>query len=181
VTGVEGVPLEVMTAPAYTADLGKLDINEVRARRDGCSEAEVGLSYVRRLVQGRLDIIDAEIHRRGTGEGAVDVASLVAQLPEILADHVHAPGYGRLPQIMAPGDIELGDTLGLDAIAPLDSMGTLADLPDDELSAMEAALVEFERDVSRRRRELHGVFDKLQEEVIRRYRSGEADVNDLLR
>jgi hypothetical protein len=52
---------------------------------------------------------------------------------------------------------------------------------NDDLVLVEGSLVDLEQRISGHRRELHDVFDRLQDEVIRRYRSGEADVNDLLR
>jgi len=178
---MEAVPMQTLTSPTYIENLANLDIAELRARRDRCSEAEVGLSYARRMVHGRLDIVGAERKRRTSTEGGADGRSLIERLPSILGDHAHAPGNGRLPQIMAPGEADLAATREVDAIAPLARMGALGELTDDQLVAMEKGLVEVEVEVSGRRRELHTVFDKLQDEVIRRYRSGEADVNDLLR
>ena len=175
--------METLTDPAYTDNLEGLDLKELRGRRDRCSEAEVGLSYARRIVHGRLDIVGAERQRRlgvETGETGPGT-SLVERLPAILAEHVHAPGNGRLPQILAPAEVDLGASNTLDLIAPLSKIGSIGDLPNDELDQIEARLVEFEKQVSEQRRELHRVIDRLQEEVIRRYRSGEADVNDLLR
>jgi hypothetical protein len=157
-----------------------LGLTELRARRDRCSEAEVGLSYARRIIHGRLDIVGAERQRRlGTPNAAG--TSLVDRLPAILAEHVHAPGNGRLPQILAPAEVDLAASHMVDTIAPLAKMGSIDELSHEELDKIEAGLIEFERQVSERRHELHRVIDKLQEEVIRRYRSGEADVNDLLR
>jgi hypothetical protein len=172
--------LETLTDPVYVGNLGELGLTELRARRDRCSEAEVGLSYARRIVHGRLDIVGAERQRR-LGADSGPGTSLLERLPAILAEHVHAPGNGRLPQILAPAEIDLGASHTVDVIAPLSKMGGIGELPDEELDRIEAGLIEFEHQVSEQRRELHRVIDKLQEEVIRRYRSGEADVNDLLR
>jgi hypothetical protein len=176
---MEAVGMDTLTDPAFTGNLQELNLGELRARRDRCSEAEVGLSYARRIVHGRLDIVGAERERR-SGTGAA-LGSLVDRLPAILSEHVHAPGNGRLPRIMIPAEVDLEASHTVDTIAPLASMGTVSDLPDEELNRIEAGLVEFEHEVSAQRRLLHVVIDKLQEEVIRRYRSGEADVNDLLR
>lgn len=177
---MEAVPLETLTDPSFTEDLSALHISDIRARRDRCSEAEVGVSYARRMVHGRLDIVHAE-QRRRQGEDDGDISSLVEQLPRILGENVHAPGNGRLPQIMAPAESDLVATREVDAVAPLAVMGRLERLSDEELTGLEANLTAIERRISGQRHQLHGVFDKLQEEIIRRYRSGEADVNDLLR
>lgn len=181
---METVPLEALTDPSYTERLSTLPIAEVRARRDRCSEAEVGVSYARRLVHGRLDIVHAEQRLRqgeGGSGGRGDIHALVEQLPQILAENVHAPGNGRLPQIMAPGESDLVAAREVDAVAPLAVMGRLERLSDEELATLEGELHAVEQRISGQRHQLHDVFDKLQEEIIRRYRSGEADVDDLLR
>jgi hypothetical protein len=141
----------------------------------------VGLSYARRIVHGRLDLLHAEARRRSGADSEHGASSLLEHLPEILADHVHAPGNGRLPLIMAPGEGDLDATRQVDAIAPLAMMGALGQVSEGELALVEAELVDLERQISGHRKELHEVFDKFQEEIIRRYRSHEADVNDLLR
>ena len=42
---------------AYTGDLASRSIEEIRAMRAESQAVETGLSYVRRLAQGRLDIV----------------------------------------------------------------------------------------------------------------------------
>src|ERR1700737_1944784 len=94
---------DTLLEPAYLEGLRNIPLGDIRARRKECSEVEVGLSYFRRLVQGRLDIVLEVAHRQEAGEPA-DVASLVAHLPEILGGHVHSEGNGRLPFLMAPAE-----------------------------------------------------------------------------
>ncbi len=68
----------------------------------------------------------------------------------------------------------------LDAIV---SPARLADLPhasQGELDAVAADLQAFESEVSGTRHSLHLVLDRLKEEIVRRYRTGEANVDDLL-
>lgn len=55
------------------------------------------------------------------------------------------------------------------------------DLSDGALNAMAQALVELEQSVSKERRALHDIFDRLQAELIERYKSGRASVDGLLR
>ena len=167
--------------PAYVADLATLDLAEVRARREEGTNVELELSYLRRMIQGRLDIVSDAQSRRSEGKGASDVASLVERLPEILSDRVHAPGLGRLPTLMAPAEVGPEATARLDAIAPADQMVEILGLPDEELNGMIEALKALEADVSAQRRRLHDVLFVLQEELIRRYQSGEASVDSLLK
>ena len=101
-------------------------MDEVRAMRAECQEVETGLSLLRRVVQGRLDIVGLELQRRAEGGDPEDLPDLIARLPEVLSDRTRAPGVGRLPQIMAPGELPAELEAELDAIV---GDGHLADLP----------------------------------------------------
>ena len=50
-----------------TADLESVPVGELRLRRDACQRAEVAFSYVRRVLQGELDIVAAELEARARG------------------------------------------------------------------------------------------------------------------
>ena len=152
-----------------------MPLDELRQLRAGLVEEEVGLSFLRRLVQARLDIV------RASGGGR-DVAELVDSLPAILADRTHAPGPGRLPRVMAPSPVEEARLEAeLDAVVPAATFTDLDALDDDGRADVARRLADFERDVSARRRELHERIDALQAELTRRYKTGEADVEALLR
>lgn len=189
-------------------DLALLRLPELRTLRRDAHRDEADLSYVRRLLQGRIDILRAELARRGglrapsatsgsalvsglgTSPGlrsalgreagaASGEASVVDRLPEILADaparhrssarHVtvgtpHGEEYRRLAADML-AEVELSD---LDART------------DDELDAGMGRLVRYEQQVSRRRQLLQRTADDCSAEIARRYREGEAQVDDLL-
>ncbi|MBV9666230.1 MAG: aerial mycelium formation protein, partial [Actinobacteria bacterium] len=51
-------------AAGYLDDLRKLPLEVVRAKRGECQTVEAALSMERRLIQGRLDIVGAELRRR---------------------------------------------------------------------------------------------------------------------
>ena len=174
--------LERILSPEYLGDLPSRPMDEVRSMRAECQEVETGLSYLRRLVQGRLDIVGVEQQRRRDGDEAGDLAGLVSRLPEILSDRTRSPGVGRLPQLMAPGDDGLDPELSarLDAIVAGHDVESLPSLADADLEALHAELEQFEREVSDRRRELFDRVDALQAEITRRYRTGEASVESLL-
>src|ERR671921_714408 len=55
-------------------------MDELRAKRAESQRVEVGLSYLRRLAQGRLDIVAAEVRRRVEGAAPRDSDTLVAGL-----------------------------------------------------------------------------------------------------
>jgi hypothetical protein len=172
--------MDVLLDPAFVDGLRDLPLAEIRDRRRQCSEVEVGLSYFRRLVQGRLDIVLAEAHRRETGAEPEDIAALVERLPEILGDNVHSSGNGRLPSLMSPSEADRARADQLDAVVDVDRIAALPLLTEDDLRATVDALSTLEREASKSRRALHAVMDRLQEELVRRYRSGEATVDSLL-
>lgn len=172
--------LAALLEPAYVDGLPSLPIEEIRSRRDHANEVEVGLSYVRRLIQGRLDIVLAEIRRRETGVGDGNVADLVDRLPEILSDRVRSPGIGRLPTLMAPAETELWEVHRLDEIVDADALATLPAHNEAQIRAIADALADFEHAISAGRRSVHDVIDRLQDELVRRYKSGEATVDTLL-
>ena len=167
-------------APGYLSGLEGWPLEEVRSRRDEATEVETGLSYLRRIIQGRLDILLAEQRRRREGEGGGDLTSLVEELPSILSDHVHAPGLGRLPALMGPGELDPELEGRLETVIPASHLATIDSLDDAEVSSACDGLVELERAVSAQRRSVFEVLDRLQDEIVRRYGTGEATVDSLL-
>ena len=172
--------LDRLLEPNYLNDLENRPIEEVRAKRDECRRVEDALSYVRRQVQGRLDIVAAEQRRRAEGAPEPSEDDLVRNLAETLADRARPAGNGRLPQLMAP-DVESFDTDELDAIARPGALARITELSDEELAHLVDKLSSYEADVSRQRRSLHERIDSLQAEITRRYRTGEASVESLLK
>ncbi|WP_344003796.1 aerial mycelium formation protein [Streptomyces thermocarboxydovorans] len=164
-------------------DLSVLSLSELRTLRRDAQRDEADLSYVRRLLQGRIDILRAELTRRApVGSASVAApaeASVVERLPEILRDtparqrssarHVtlgtpQSEEYRRLAADML-GEVELSD---------------LSARTDGELRAAMGRLVRYEQQVSRRRQRLQRTADDCSAEIARRYREGEAQVDDLL-
>ena len=166
--------LERVLAPSYLTDLADLDDTELRARRTESQQVEAKLSYLRRLVQGRLDIVSAEFDRRARGEGPGDLSDLVARLPEILADRVRAPGPGRMPtNLVPPDDDDL--TAELDELSGPGALGSLPDLPDAELRSVADRLRDLEHRVSSQRRQVFDLIDTLQAELTARYEQSDLD------
>jgi hypothetical protein len=172
---------EDLLSPDLLDDLEHQPIERIRANRAACIEVETGLSYLRRMVQGPLDVVRRELARRASGEaGPADLSSLVEELPAVLADGTRAQGVGRLPQTLAPTVVDPELSAQLDALLADGRLLSLTAMPDEELRSFEVALTEIERRVSDRRRAFHERIDALQAELTRRYRTGEASVESLL-
>lgn len=165
--------------PSYLDGLEAKPIEDLRSMRTECQAVETGLSYLRRVVQGRLDIVAGELARRRDGGDPADISGLIDRLPEILADRTRSPGFGRLPQTLATGDPDPDLVDRLEAICGTD-LDHLPDAGDERLVTLREDLAEFEHDVSGRRRELFDRIDAIQAELTRRYRTGEASVESLL-
>jgi hypothetical protein len=172
--------LDRLLDDAYLGDLARRSLDEVRAMRAECQEVETGLSYLRRLVQGRLDIVGLELSRRADGGDPGDLTDLIAKLPETLADRTRAPGTGRLPQLLAPGEVDPALEAELDGIVAHGELRDLGHVPDAELADLASKLAALEVRVSSQRRALFERIDALQAEITRRYKSGEASVESLL-
>ena len=144
--------LEHLLAPGYLDDLEARPTTDIRAMRAECHEVETGLSLLRRVVQGHLDIVDVELDRRTGGGEPGDHGELLARLPEVLADRVQAPGPGRLPTLLAPEALDPGLEAELAALvggAVLDPSGR----DEAELRRLADGLRAFEAKVSGHRRD----------------------------
>jgi hypothetical protein len=164
-------------------DLTALSLPELRTLRRDAQRDEADLSYVRRLLQGRIDILRAELARR-TPVGAASVAappeaSVVERLPEILTD---APARHRSSArhvTLGTPQSEEYRLLAAEMLAEVE-LSDLGARTDPELHAAMGRLVRYEQQVSRRRQRLQRTADDCSAEIARRYREGEAQVDDLL-
>jgi hypothetical protein len=143
--------------PSFVEDLDARSVDELRLMHAECLELETEVSYVRRLTQARIDILEAEIGRRERGESMDD---LIRALPEILADSGPraTPATSHLPLQMAPAQ----DSEWAPELEQFD--GILANLPilsDDGLVDAIDRLRTLEREVSAERRGLHTVIDRI--------------------
>ena len=172
--------LATILGPAYLDALTERPLGEIREMRDQCQQVEGGLSYVRRMAHGRLDIVGGELSRRREGGDPQDTAALVERLPELLRDDGPGPLVSRSPrhlELSEPPDELVQE---LDDIVEIEDLGALSDRNEDQLTATADQLVQFERWISDRRRKVHGRIDALQDEIARRYRDGEASVDTIL-
>ena len=166
--------VERITEESYAQGLAERSMDQLRAMREECKEGENELSFERRLVQARTDILGAELQRRAAGAGE----DLVERLPEILKTQAtgdfDTPLPSRAPDFSIPRNVDrprrrVEEIVGEQTLARLPTLGT------DEIRGIIATLETHERQLSSRRKRVHEVMDAIQAEIVRRYRSGEAD------
>lgn len=174
--------LDRVTSQGYLDGLTERPLATVRSMRTECQSLENALSYVRRVAQGRLDIVGAELARRREGGDPADLSELISRLPDILADRTRSTGGGSpRPPLDFSADAS-GEEFSheVDAIFnPIDA-GSLTTLGNDRLEQAREELGVYEQLTSARRLGLHTIIDTLQAEITRRYRTGEATVDALL-
>jgi hypothetical protein len=155
-------------------DPRQLTLHELRALRTELQARDDVISYVRRLAQARIDLVDGELGRRAGSTSAADAS----ELSHLLGHHLSG-GPARPPRPAAdassdPLSLEFEDLcarLGIDAIEELDPPA---------LQRLRDEMSEFEHARSQERRDLFGRIDALSAELVRRYRDGEADIDGLL-
>ncbi|MEE1942680.1 ABC transporter substrate-binding protein [Streptomyces sp. TRM 70361] len=154
-----------------------LRLPQLRELRRQAQQEEADTGYVRRLVQGRLDLLRAELARRGG-----TAAPVVDRLAEILADGPSPAGgparSARHVTLRTPRSEEYR-RLAESVLAEVE-LSDPAARTEDELHAAMARLGQYERQLSRRRQVLQDTANGCSAEIARRYREGEAHVDDLL-
>jgi hypothetical protein len=172
--------LDRILTSTYLDGIEAKSLADIRSMRTECQEAEVALSYLRRLIQGRLDIVHAYLEHPGSDDSP-DLAALVEDLPAILSSGPGRPaGPGHLPLLLSPDTEESDLTAELDAVLGADEIGTLAELDIDQLNSIAGQLEAIESRVSVDRRALHERIDSLQAELVDRHKTGRASVDGLL-
>lgn len=161
-------------------DVASLSVEEIRAKRTEYTGLETSLSYFRRMVQGRLDIVGREQQRRRDGGPTSDIHALIGELPEIFSEQRRPGGTGRLPTTLDAPDVPAELVSRLEVIAGPSHLATVAELSDADLGVLADELAELERTVSDQRRLMFDRIDALQAELTERYRTGQASVDSLL-
>ena len=154
--------------PAFVQAIEDLGLDELRARRDECLAEREYLSLLRRLVQGRAEILQAELEGRGSD---ADRTSLVERLSTILAgDEQHAVSRGEAVRVGLPEDEMLQARRRIERLVSDAGISDPTELDDERLAAAVQLLADEEHEVSATRAEVIGVLDTLQDELKRRYK-----------
>ncbi|MGH8894008.1 MAG: aerial mycelium formation protein [Actinomycetes bacterium] len=166
--------IDRVLADDFATNLSALDLDELRARRREAEQEEADLSYVRRMLQGRMDILRAELSRRAGGGDKI-----VEHLSQVLADAARSDhGLGRFLRV-EPSRVDEHRRLVEQVIADV-GVSDVEHHSDDDLRAALGRLEGFERGISEDRHRVQQVMDSLTTEVAARYKSGSASVDDLL-
>ena len=163
---------------SFTTNLKDLPIDDLRSRRVMCDELDTELSYYRRMIHGRMDLLDFELRRR-SGE---ETRSLIDALPEILADSPSGRTSNpldrelslNLPELAGSGRREVDQALSDGFLAHLPAIDTT------ELQNIREVLSETELTVSKQRRAVYDAHDILTGEITRRYRDGSTSADEFL-
>lgn len=169
--------LDRVTDPELPGSLGTLGTDEVRTLRDEGRGEEARLSYVRRLLHGRIDIARAEVARRGGDDRA-----LLARLPEILTSHggqTGGPGDARSLRVYHPDEGQPRRRRD-DHLPDEAALSRLPQMSDEELAGFVERLAATEREVSDQRAKVLAHLDLLQAELVARYRDGRATIDEVL-
>jgi hypothetical protein len=167
--------IDRVLSEGYLDGLAGLPLSEVRELRDQAEQEEADLSYLRRMLQGRVDIINAELARRRGDAGG----SIIEQLPRILADERSpARGLGR-HTVIEPSRVDEHRRL-VERLVGDSDLSALAGRTAEQLEETLERFGDQERQISEQRHAVQIVMDAAAHEITRRYRDGEADVSALL-
>ena len=164
--------------PEFVSNVDELPLDELRERRRVCEDLAAELSYYRRLLHGRMDLLSSEMRRR-SGE---ETRTLIEALPDILAEGSGDPPHYLVPKTLPvePPEIPVEGRRPIDRVLADDFLAHLPDIDDTELQSIQEMLAEAEERVSTQRRAVYEALETLTGEVARRYRDGLASVNELL-
>ncbi|QBI20251.1 aerial mycelium formation protein [Egibacter rhizosphaerae] len=165
--------IDRVTDPSLPNQIPELPTGRVRQLRDECREEEARLSYTRRLLHGRLDIARAEALRRSG-----DDDDILARLPEILAGDENSRGAARALGFYEPGERE-GRRVE-DRVLDDSALAQLPEFDERGLAEFLAEIEEVERRVSEQRRVVLDHLDRLQAELVARYRDGRAHIGEVV-
>lgn len=144
-------------------DLSTLSDDDLQERIRELEHEEDSISFRRRVLHGRIDILRAEY-----------VSRLRTQVSEAGA----VPASGEVDRLERPIYEGTGDVPEEHELEPLPD---LAQMADADLRAMIRELEHEEDDISLRRRFLQGQIDIFRAARYERLRSGDIDVSDLAR
>lgn len=153
--------------PQYAERLDAMSLDELRSRHDECLAEREYLSLLRRLVQGRAEILKAEVERRG---GTGQEGTLVERLSKVLSSESHVTSRGEAVKVGLPEEELLQARRRVERLAMDAGLSDPTALDDRQLSGAVDVLEAEEHEVSRDRSAVIDVLDRVQDELKRRYK-----------
>lgn len=151
------------------SDATHLSLSDLRAQRNALQRQEDAVSFVRRLTQGRIDLVLDEERRRATKAPAPS-GTLTERLANVFGQE-HGGGSARPPrETDVPADHPL--LVQLDELCEEFSFENLESLTDTDLRSLRDALTMFEQSCSQQRHQMFEQIDALTAELVARLRDG---------
>lgn len=159
----------------WVSDIGSMSDTELKGLIGELAAGEQEISYNRRILHGKIDLLRAELvnrlrERHTAGTEAISDAD-VAKLTDLMTsgwDSAELASGDSTPSSAKKGDTQM------------DSFPDLGSLNDVELKEVIRTLTDDEREISYKRRILHGKIDILRAELVNRMRTqreeGEATI-----
>ena len=168
--------------PGYLTGLESLAIGALRAKRREAEAEEADLSYLRRLLHGRIDILRAEQARRARAMPADSPdGTVLDELPRILAARSRiARPFGRVRHLVADPPRADRQRRRVERLVANVDLSDVAARTDDELARVLLTYQHEEKKVSDVRSRVQEVLDLCSAELARRYVDGETTIAELL-
>lgn len=160
--------LDRVLDPGFLEGLRDLDIADLRQRRNDARSEEEELSFKRRMLQGRLEVLSAYANRAGD-----DAESLVRDITSALNTDTIAPAGNARAVSLDPPLVDSEEARGrryLERLLRDVDWSGLSEAGSEKLAEVTTVLKEQEQWVSATRARLHVVLDQLTAELGRRYR-----------
>lgn len=159
--------VDQVLAEGFTDALDRLDDREVRRRRDLARAELEYLSFLRRLLQGRRDILRDELDRRRSGG---EPQSVVERVVSVLSEGSRGPSRGDAPMVSLPDEELALARRRVERLLSDAHLSDLASLSNEDLEGAVSRIDGEERGVSETRSRVIRSLDLLQDEVKRRLR-----------
>lgn len=169
--------LDRVIDPEFADNLDGKSLNEIRDMRHTAVEVENELSYYRRLLYGRMDLLKFELRRRSGEEDR----SLIDSLVDILtdpdrSDDSEARGSRHivtdLPPLPDDGKRDIDFAMGDGVLTRLD------DATEDELRESLVGFEDIVGEINAQRQRAQTAIDVLTEAVTERFRVEEQEKQD---
>ena len=162
--------LDRVLDPDYLEGVDELSLDDLREHRSTAVEVENELSYYRRLLYGRMDLVKFEQRRRAGEEDRSLIDSLVDILTDPERNDRTEPRGARhivtdLPPLPDVGKRDIDEVMG---------DGVLTRLDEATPEELQASLESFERmvgEINEQRRQAQIVIDTLSDIIAERFKA----------